>query len=270
VCNLRPLLMVIAGLLLAGALYAQEEPAQGSRKRIFAPGALLDDYEAAEPGSVTVSLGGGYYKVLAGYDVAMPWADITIGLTRRISLSANSSFSRSVFELFRTNAVGDAYVNAKFVLLAEGRRRPGVAFEPVLEILGRPSLANNLLAPDKYNAAFGGILGKNLWDTFRVYSHSGYFTRGIVFTSAAVEFTRLSRLTPVAYASFGALSRHRDAVAEAQLNASRPDVGGTLGFRLARDWTGFVSLSRSLGRRDLNSISISVSGGVSYTWRPRR
>lgn len=266
---LPPLLLaLLAGLLLAPGAPAQIAQREESRRRVFAPGALLDDYEVVEPRSVTFTFGAGYVKVPSGWDVWMPSSDLSIGLTRWMDVSLYSSVSKTSFDFFRTTAVGDSYINAKFTVLKEGPGRPGIAFQPVLEVLGRPSLANNRLAPNKVNAVFGGMIGKNLWDTFRVYNHTGYFTRGIVFTSAAMEITRFSRVTPVVFATFGALTANREAVAELELNASRPDLGGTLGFRLAKDWSGWVSVSRSLGRRDFNSVSISVGGGISYTWRP--
>ena len=253
--------------LAAEPAQAQAVDASGARKRVSTPGALLDDYEVAEPRSITFTFGAGYVKVPSGYDVWMPSSDLSIGLTRWMDVSVYSSLTRVSFEDFGTTAVGDAYINAKFVVLREGPRRPGIAFQPVLEVLGRPSLANNRLAPDKLNGAFGGLIGKNLWETFRVYNHTGYFTRGIVFTSSVVEYTRLRRFTPVVFATFGAITRNRDVTAELEANASRLDLGGTLGFRLAKDWSGYVSVSRSLGRQDFNSSVVSVGGAISYTWR---
>ncbi len=264
----RILPSLLAGCLVIAGARAQSLQTDEPRRRVSAPGALLDDYEVVEPRSITFTFGAGYLKVPSGYDVWMPSSDLSIGLTRWMDVSLFSSVSKNSFETFRTTAMGDAYINAKFVLLREGPRRPGIALQPALEVLGRPSLANNPLAPNKVNAAFGGMLGKNIRDTVRIYSHSGYFTRGIVFTSAAMEITRFSRITPVAFATFGALTDHRETAAELLLNASRLDVGGTLGVRLAKDWSAFVSASRSLGRRDFNSVSIAVGGGVSYTWRP--
>ncbi len=262
------LLALVAGLLLAPGAPAQITQTEETRPRVSSPGALLDDYEIVEPRSITFTFGAGYVKVPSGWDVWAPSADFSMGLTRWMDISMYSSVSKTSIETFRTTAVGDSYINAKFILLKEGPGRPGIAFQPVLEVLGRPSLANNPLAPNKVNAVFGGMVGKNLWETIRVYNHTGYFTRGIVFTSAALEFTRLRRVTPVVFATFGALTAHRETVAERELNASRPDVGGTLGFRLAKDWSGWISVSRSIGRRDFNSVTVSVGGGVSYTWRP--
>ncbi len=255
-------------LLLAVTASAQNGDPAGPRRRVSTPGALLDDYETVEPRSFTFTFGAGYLKVADGWDLWAPSSDLSIGITPWMDVSIYSSVTKVVFDTFRTTAVGDSYINAKFIVLREGGRRPGIAFQPVLEVLGRPSLANNSLAPGKVNAAFGGIIGKNLWETVRVYNHSGVFTRGIVFSSAAAEYTRLSRFTPVAFASFGAITRNRDLTAGMLANASRLELGGTLGFRLAKDWSGYVSVTRSLGRRDFNSTDISAGGAISYTWRP--
>lgn len=258
----------LLGLLLPPASRAQSFDSSGPRKRISAPGALLDDYEVAEPGSFSFTFAAGYLKVPNGYDVWMPASDLSIGITRWMDISLYSSVSKNSFDTFRTTALGDSYINARFVVLREGRRRPGIAFQPVLEVLGRPSLANNPAAPDKVNAAFGGMIGKNLWQTVRVYNHSGYFTRGIAFSSAAMEVIRFSRFTPVVFATFGALTSNRETAAEMLANASRLDMGGTIGFRLAKNWSAYVSGSRSLGRRDYNSTTVAIGGGITWTWRP--
>lgn len=236
--------------------------------RLQAPTALLDDYDGLPPGTLSITTGGGYAKVPVGFDATVPSFDLAFGLTRRISLHYSSGYVQSAYESFRITAMGDAYVSGKIVLLREKKHRPGVAFEPVLEILGRPSLAENLLAPSKVNGAFGGIVGKEFYDTIRIYNHSGYFTRGIMFSSTALDVTRFSHFTPTAFANVGSLTKGRDLAASLQLNVSRVDVGGGLGFAISKRVSVFGSVGRSVGRRDNNSNVISVNGGISYTWNP--
>jgi len=262
---IRVIAVLVLAVVCAPAAAAQDtEPT----RRVSAPGALLDDYDVVEPRSFTFSVGAGYVKVPFGYDVWMPATAINIGLTSRVDIGLYSSVAKVAFEDFKTTAKGDSYLNAKIVLVKEGARRPGIAFQPVLEVLGRPSLANNALAPKKVNAAFGGIIGKSLWDNIRVYNHTGYFTRGIVFTSAAMEFTRFSRFTPSIWGTWGRLTRNRDYMAENLANVSRLDAGGTIGFPIGKGWSAYVGAGRSWGRRDFNSTEIMIGGAVSYTWRP--
>jgi len=246
--------------------------AQSTPRRLSAPGAMLDDHEVAAAGTLTATLDAFYGRVNAGFDRALPALDLTLGLTKRLDVSLSGSLSKNRYESFRTTAPGDSYIAAKVLVVPEGRHRPAVTFQPVLEVLGRPSLANNLEPPGKVNGVFGGIVGKS-FDHFRVYNHSGYFTRGIFFTSAAVEFTSLfKRVTPVVYATYGALTRHRDLAAEVQNNTSQPTVGGTLGFRISENWSGYVSGGHGIGRRDQNTVDYQIGGGISYTlrlWEPR-
>ncbi len=249
----------------AATVATVDTPVTGQRMTV--PAILLDDYDPVARGMVSMTFAGGYYRVVGGHDVSLPAMDVHIGLTSRLDIGVSTSLARTKFEDFQTTALGDAYIDAKIVLLKEGKRRPGLAFEPMLEILGRPSLANNPLAPNKVNAAFGGIIGKSLGDNFRVYNHTGYFTRGIVFSSAALEITRFNHVVPTLFCGYGRLTENREMIASLQLNSSRPDVGASLGFRLSKNWTGYVSTSRSLGRRDPNSIDFAISGGLSYSWR---
>ena len=241
--------------------------AQSSGQRLSAPGALLDDHDLATPGTLTLTLGAFYGRVNAGFDRALPAADLSLGLTRRLDLGVSGSLTKNRFETFGTTALGDTYISARVLLIPEGNRRPALTFEPVLEILGRPSRANNVLAPDKVNGVFGGIVGKS-FDHFRIYDHSGYFTRGIFFTSAAVEFTSLfKRVTPVVYGTFGVLTDHRDAAAALLNNVSQANLGATLGFRISENWSGYVSGGHGIGRRDQNTVDYQLGFGISRTFR---
>lgn len=253
-------------LVLYSVLQPQALAQITAQRRVSAPGGLLDDYEVTAPGTLSISLGVFYTRVNAGDDRAFPTADLSLGLSQRVDLNVSTSLTKSRFERFGTTAPGDSYLSAKFVVLPEGRRRPGVSFEPILEVLGRPSLANNALSPNKVNAVFGGLVGKS-FNSFRIYNHSGYFTRGIFFSSAALELGLFSRLIPTAYLTFGALTANRDVAASLENNSSRADLGGTLGFRLSQNWTGYVGAGRNIGRRDVNSSRYHVAGGVSYTWK---
>ena len=138
--------------------------------------------------------------------------------------------------------------------------------------MGRPSLANNLLAPSKVNGIFSGIVGKS-FDHVRVYNHSGYFTRGIFFSSAAVEFISwFKRVTPVVYANYGVLTGNRDVAASIQNNITQTNLGASLGFRLTGNWSGYVSGGWGIGRRDPNTVDYQVGIGLSYTfklWEPK-
>lgn len=246
--------------------------AQTDARRLSAPGALLSDHDLAAPGTMTVTLGAYYGRVSAGFDRALPAGDVSIGLTKRLDLGISGSLTKNRFGDFGTTAPGDSYISARLLVIPEGDRRPALTFEPVLEVLGRPSLANNALAPNKVNGVFGGIVGKS-FDHFRIYNHSGYFTRGIFFSSAAVEFNTLfKRVTPVVYCTFGTLTANRDAAAERLNNSSQANLGGTLGFRISDNWSGYVSGSRGIGRRDLNTADFQIGGGISYTlrlWEPK-
>ena len=234
--------------------------------RLKAPAALLDDYDVVAPGTLGITWSAFYNRLPLGDDRTLPSVDLTLGLLPWWDVSASASLTRSRFESFRTTAPGDYYVSTKVRILKEGRRRPGLALQPAFEVLGRSSLANHLLAPHKLNGVLGGMVGKS-FDSFRIYNHTGYFTRGIFFTSTAVELNLFSRITPTAFLTFGALTTQREVAALVQANASRPDIGGTLGFRLSKNLGGYVSGGHSIGRRDMNSSDYHLGGGLTYTIR---
>ena len=234
--------------------------------RISSPAAFFDDAETAAPGSVAISSDFSYGRVLSGHDIAFPSTYVTVGLRKRLDFSAGFGYVRSQFENVRISGIGDTYLGVKGVLVSETRWRPAVAVKPMLEILGTPSIANNLLAPKRVNVLLPLTLQKS-FPSFRVYYTGGYFSRGIQFHSLAYELNRWARVTPAVVVSHSRLTRELDLVSELGLNRSRSDALCIVSVPLTPRWGLFGSAGRTFGRTDGNSTRIQVSGGVSFTFR---
>jgi hypothetical protein len=95
-------------------------------------------------------------------------------------------------------------------------------------------------------------------DRFRVYGSGGYFSRGSIFGSVAVEIPTGNR-TAVTW-NLG------------QSHASgshQTSVGMTLSFFPASTTGMFVSLSHSSAAANLNNGGTSIGGGLSFSLQPR-
>jgi hypothetical protein len=259
-CRGAPLGVAILCLALCWPAPAQQ------KRRVSSPIAFYNDADPAPAGVLNITEYFSYHKVPAGRDMAAPSTYFSLGLHRRVDVTGGLSYVKSQFEESRINAVGDSYVGAKVLLFGEGRRRPALALNPLVEILGDASIADNPLAPERVNFVYPIVLQKS-FDDFRLYSEAGYLSRGIVFASAVYELNKFSRVTPVVILSHSRLTHELGLISELGLNRSRSDFTGGVGVALVPNWSVFVNAGRTFGRIDLNSTRYQVTAGLSFNLR---
>lgn len=251
-------LMQFAVLMTAAPVFAQTQP-----HRISSPMAVFEDADITAPGALSISQDFTYTRTYAGRDLSAPALSCELGLHPRIDVSVSSGYAASHFENFRASGLSDTYAGAKFLLVKEGRRRPALAVKPTLEVLGAPSIANNLLAPGRVNFLLPVAIQKTWTDT-RVYYTGGYLTRGLQFHSLAYELDRWAHVTPTLIVSHSRLTRELDLVSELGLNRSRSDALGLVSVNPSPWWGFYASAGRTFGRTDGNSLRFQFTGGLSF------
>jgi hypothetical protein len=261
---LRGLVIALTGLCAAASSFAQQT--SPVRARISSPISFYDDADPSVHGMLNVSESYAYNKIPVGQDVTFTSTYASLGLNKRIDVSANVSYGRSVFEGTRIAALSDSYFGSKLLLMPETKRRPALALEPMIEVLGDASIAGSPLAPKRVNYVLPFITQKS-FDHYRIYYMAGYLTRGIIYNSLAFELNRWSRITPLVIMSGSRLTRELGLVSALGLNRSRSDVIGSVAVTLRPGWSLFVSSGRSVGRVDLNSSRYQITGGVSFNVR---
>jgi hypothetical protein len=255
-----------AFIFLLGAAYLLAQQPGEQRRRISSPIAFYDDADISTPGMINVSQYFSYTKVPAGRDASFPSAYFSLGVNRRVGVMGTLSYARSQFEESRINGRGDSYFGAKFLIVPEGGRRPALAVEPMVEVLGDASIGDSPLSPDRVNYVFPLVLQKS-FESYRVFYMAGYLTRGIIFNSFALELDRWSRITPIAIISGSRLTREQGLISEFGLNRSRQDVVGGVAFTIRPGLALFVNSGRSFGRIDVNSSRYQVTFGFSFNAR---
>ena len=251
-------------ILLACGLPGQQPPAV--RRRVNAPTAFYDDAEIVAPGWINTGLYYSYTKVPAGRDLSFPSVYVAVGLNKRIGISGSTSYARSQFEDIQINARGDSFLAAKFLLLPEGERRPAVAVEPMIEMLGDASIGDSPLSPKRVNYIFPLILQKS-FDSFRTYYTAGYLTRGIIFNSIVFEVNKWSRVTPIVIVAGSRLTNELAFISELGLNRSRSDLIAGAIVAIRPGLSVFANTGRSFGRIDLNSARYRATLGLSFNAR---
>jgi hypothetical protein len=222
-------------------------------------GSWLDDASAATPGEGRMGIGAGYWRMASGSQTDVPMLDLGYGLTNRLQVSASVPFYRTTYEGTTSRGLDDMYLSAKLTAIdpSQNDAQFGLAVSPVLEVLssGAPDGRLHFAVP---------VSVEIRRQPYRVYGSAGYFSRGSVFTGAAVEWA-----TSTGFMLTGALtqsySTKEDPLSD-QLGVGkqRMDVNAGLAYPLADIAAAYVSVGRSLTSLDEGGTSLSVAGGISF------
>ena len=241
------------------------EPAaipDGAGVRAF--GSWLDDATVIGPGGGYVSFSAGYWRMPGFTEFDVPAFDVGIGLARRVQVSA----SVPVYHAREpggpvARGVGNLMLSTKIQLRdpSAGRQvKLGFAVVPMLEI--------SSTAPEPGTSRTSWALPVAAeWqgDGWRVYGSAGYFSRGALFTSAALELPVSSRTWLT-----GTISQSRSIAGEGNdpvgLPTVRTDVSGGATYALSETIALFGSAGRTLSRIDPARSNLSLVGGLSVNF----
>jgi hypothetical protein len=237
---------------------APASPAQPAGTGIRNFGAWLDDSSIVAPRSGWAGFSIGYWKSPLGQQIDVPSADIGYGLSPKVQVGFSIPYYRARYGAATASGLGDVYLNAKVNVVdaAKNSRRFGVAVVPVVEILSG--------LPDGTGRWQWGlpVSAEIQQGPLRVYGAGGYFSRGAVFGSGAVEWTS-SRGFTVTGALTNGYSLATDPLSDALgLNRQRIDASASISRALTTSIAVYGGVGRTLSRPDANSTGVSLSGGV--------
>jgi hypothetical protein len=229
----------------ATATAATSAPATSANSVLYY-GSWLDDASIMTPRTTWVSTSTAYWKADAARQVDAPVFAVARGLSSRAQVGG----SLPIFH-FRDDTGGSASglgtvsVYGKVMLIdPSAKNRVGVAIAPLIE-MARGA-----------DHGFGWALPVNVEARaarFRVYGSAGYFSRGAVFGTAAVEIPTGTR---------GAITGN---FGESRSGSShQTSLGLSLSFFPSAPTGLFVSLGRATAVQGLDNGGVSLGGGVSF------
>jgi len=235
-------------------------------------GAWLDDASMMTPGSGSLTLSFAYWRTPAYREFDVPVVDGNLGLARRVQFG----FSVPYYHANEpggpiARGVGDLYLTTKIQLREPSSKdgRLGFAVTPLLEVLS--------YAPARSRVSWA--LPANLeWrgEGWRAFGSAGYFSRGAVFGSGALEIA-ISDSAWLTGSISESYSLERDDFSTALgLARSRMDVSGGAGLSLAPNIAIFGVVGRTISKQDVNSATFFLTSGVSVSFdapppaKPRR
>jgi hypothetical protein len=245
----------------AGPPASQQAPA-GTGVRAF--GVWLDDASVMPQGSGWVGLSVGHWRTALFRQTDVPTIDAGYGLSRRVQVGGSVPFYHASDPAGAPigSGLGDVYLNAKLQIRpTSDTQRVGFAVIPVVEILGEAD-------PDGRRTHWALPASLEIQgDGFRVYGTAGYFSRGALFASGALEVPLSERVV-----AFGSLthsySTKPDALAVAMgLNQQRSDVAGGASYVVTPSAIVFGSIGRTISRQDATSATLALNVGVSLVFQ---
>ena len=244
----------------AAAEFGGSTPGTGVRNF----GSWLDDASVVTPGQGFVSVGFGLWKMPGYRELDMPTVDAGVGVHKRVQVGASMPFyhaSEPGGPMSR--GVGTIYMNAKVQLREASAKHPGFSITPAVELLSSGPVGGSRMS---------WALPVNLeviGEGWRAYGSAGYFSRGSLFASGAVE-KALSERAWLTGSITHAYSMDSDPLSAALgLARAHTDVSAGASFVVGDGIAAFGSLCRTISRRDANSTELALSGGVSFSFAVR-
>jgi hypothetical protein len=241
----------------AGALPAPVEPSEPSRGsaplRFPQFGSWLDDASTWAVGSGSTGIGIGYWRGSGASQIDVPILNVSYGMTNRVQLGATVPFYRVSYLGSTARGLDDVYINGKFALIdPSDNGRFGLAAGSVIEILSAGTQDTSRVqwaVPVSVEVRGSGMRG---------YGSAGYFSRGALFTAAAVEWTSAGG-TSLTGALAHSISVAGDALAPGSQNLT--DVSIFVGHPVANAVSVYAGVGETFAGQ---SRSLAVTGGVSF------
>jgi hypothetical protein len=236
-------------------------PVDGTGVRNF--GSWLDDASVMQPGAGFMSFAVGYWRMPGMTEVDVPAFDVGLGLTSRVQLGASVPvYHASAPGLPPARGVGDMYLTSKVQLRdpATSRSHVGFAIVPALEVLSAPLDGTSRLA---WALPASVEVQRRGW---RVYGTGGYFSRGSVFASGALELSVRDRVWVTGSLSQAVSVKH-DALSDAMgIPAVRTDLAGGVAAPLSDAISVFGSVGRTLSTEDPSRALLSLTTGIAVNF----
>jgi hypothetical protein len=247
----------------AGAIAPERSSVDGS-VAIRQFGAWLDDASILAPGHGWVSVSIGHSRVPDARQFDFPVIEAGTTLSRRLQLGGTIPYYRLNFpDGTGVGGLGDVYLNLKYSLLdpEDTDNRIGFAVAPLVELLSAPDPVTG----DRWSWAVP-VSAELRRSNYRVYGSAGYFARGVIFTSGALEVPVTSRfIVTGAMIQMRSLNQN-DAADALALAKSRLDVSGAAAYVVTPSIAAFGSVGRTVSNAGPLAAALTLNGGITITF----
>lgn len=224
-------------------------------------GAWLDDASVLSEGSGSLTLSFAYWRTPSYRELDFPVADAAVGLGRRVQFGVSVPYYHAgEAEGPAARGVGDLYLSTKIQLREPSTGTLGFAVTPLVEILSfSPS-------PDRGRVSWAiPVNVEYQGEGWRAFGSTGYFSRGAVFASGALEIALSDRAWLTASLSQSHSLEEDDLSTALGIAQTRADASGGIGVSLSPRMALFGIVGRTLSSKDPTSASFFLTSGVSFS-----
>lgn len=236
--------------------------------RVRSFGVWLDDATLAAPRSLWVTIGVTRWSAPAGSGVEAPAFGVAAGITPRAQVSFSVSHSRATLEGYEPelSEIGNLYAGVKLLLREPTNDAIGVSISPTLEVLG-PSAVDSGTRRVHWVVPLSIEIGRG---PTRAYGSVGYFSRGAVFASAALERHVSSRVALTGALMQSWATTDADEAEALGLRRRRTDVGGGVSAFLVPQLAVFAFAGRTISEMEFDSSRFVFSFGLALGFHAPR
>ena len=225
-------------------------------------GSWLDDGSVMDPGTTWVSLSFGHYKTIGGNQNDFPVADASFGMSPRTQFGITvPHYTMNFSDGSQVDGLGDIYASVKIALSgSDSSHAARFALTPIAEINQDP-------VPGTHKFEWGLPLSVELHPgNYRVFGSTGFYSRGAVFASGALEIPVHERVLLTPSLSYSRSLRDDAAADVLGLSKTHKDVNVVAAYILSPAMAAFIGTGRTLSNADGSGTSFMLNGGVSFTF----
>lgn len=232
---------------------SSSQPATGVRLQTF--GSWLDSAGVSAPGEAWIAISSAYWRSPSLREVDAPAMGLTVGVARRMQVGVSLPYYHITDRSgFTSRGFGASYVTTKFAL--SEKPRIGVSTSPSIEILSwsSPDIGRvNFVLPISLQTTAGHT---------QIYGSTGYFTRGSLFGSAAIERPVTAHITLAATMAHSYSIVADPASDTLGISRHRTDGSGSAYYAATPGVVFFATVGRTFAPIDQTSGRLALSAGV--------
>ena len=239
---------------------AAQAPSYGVDVRNF--GTWLDDASVMSPGSGFVTLGFAYWHGAAFREFDLPMVDSGVALHQRIQVGMSFPYYHAGEPGGPvTRGLGNIYMTTKVQLRDPASQPLGLAITPMLEVLDSTPLGGG----SRVNWALPANVEIRR-DGWRAFGSGGYFSRGALFGSGAIEAAVSNRAWVMASLSQSYSTKADELTAALALPRGQTDITGGLTVAVNPMIAVYTTVGHTISNRETNAATLNFAGGVSFNF----
>ena len=212
-------------------------------------------------GRSAVTLSFAYWRTPSYREFDFPVADGSIGLARRVQFGISVPYHHAGEAGGPVaRGLGDLYFSTKIQLKEPSSGKLGFAVTPLVEILS--------FAPSPDSSRVSWAVPVNIefqGEGWRTFASTGYFSRGAVFASGALEIAVSDRVWFTGSISQSHSLERDDLGTALGIAQTRTDASGGVSLSLSPNVSVFSTVGRTLSSKDPTRASFFLTSGVTFS-----